>query len=49
MARRYVGADGDRYVDESLEWPRVLVRIVPDRIQSWDDPAWHPKYREGPA
>ncbi len=49
MARRYEGADGDRYIDESLEWPRVLVRIVPDRIQSWGDPDWHPRYREGNA
>ena len=45
MARRYEGPDGDRYIDESLEWPRVLVRVVPDRIQSWGDPGWHPKYR----
>jgi PPOX class probable F420-dependent enzyme len=49
MARRYEGADGDRYIDESLEWPRVLVRIAPDRVQSWDDPGWHPKYTEGEA
>lgn len=44
MARRYEGAEGDRYIDESLGWPRVLVRIVPDRIQSWGDPGWHPRY-----
>jgi PPOX class probable F420-dependent enzyme len=49
MARRYEGPDGDRYIDESLEWPRVLVRIMPDRIQSWGDPGWHPKYRTDPA
>ncbi|HEX7472834.1 MAG TPA: pyridoxamine 5'-phosphate oxidase family protein [Candidatus Limnocylindrales bacterium] len=45
MAGRYEGADGDRYIEESLAWPRVLVRIAPDRIQSWGDPGWHPKYR----
>ena len=45
MARRYEGADGDRYIDESLSWPRLLVRVAPDRIQSWGDPAWHPRYR----
>jgi PPOX class probable F420-dependent enzyme len=45
MAARYEGADGDRYIDESIDWPRVLVRIVPDKIQSWGDPGWHPKYR----
>ena len=45
MATRYEGADGERYIEESLAWPRVLVRIVPDRIRSWGDPGWHPKYR----
>jgi PPOX class probable F420-dependent enzyme len=45
MARRYDGPDGDRYIDESRAWPRVLIRIVPDRIQSWGDPGWHPRYR----
>jgi nitroimidazol reductase NimA-like FMN-containing flavoprotein (pyridoxamine 5'-phosphate oxidase superfamily) len=48
-ARRYEGPDGDRYIDESLEWPRVLVRIVPDRIRSWADPGWHPRYRQDPG
>jgi PPOX class probable F420-dependent enzyme len=46
MARRYEGADGDRYISESRGWPRLLVRIAPDRIQSWGDPGWHPRYRE---
>jgi PPOX class probable F420-dependent enzyme len=45
MARRYEGADGDRYIEESLTWPRLLVRIVPERIVSWGDPGWHPRYR----
>ena len=45
MAVRYEGPDGERYIDESLEWPRLLVRIVPERIVSWGDPGWHPRYR----
>ena len=45
MATRHEGADGERYIDESLVWPRVLVRIAPDRIRSWGDAGWHPKYR----
>jgi len=45
MAVRYEGSDGDRYIDESLEWPRLLVRIAPERIVSWGDPGWHPRYR----
>jgi PPOX class probable F420-dependent enzyme len=45
MAVRYEGPDGERYIDESREWPRLLVRIVPERIVSWGDPGWHPRYR----
>jgi PPOX class probable F420-dependent enzyme len=45
MAQRYEGAAGDRYIDDSLGWPRLLVRVVPDRIVSWGHPGWHPRYR----
>jgi PPOX class probable F420-dependent enzyme len=45
MARRYEGEAGERYIDESRSWSRLLVRIVPDRIVSWGDPGWHPRYR----
>ena len=45
MAQRYEGQAGDRYVDDSLSWPRLLVRVVPDRIVSWGHPGWHPRYR----
>ncbi len=45
MARRYEGEAGERYIDESRTWPRLLVRVVPDRIVSWGDAGWHPRYR----
>lgn len=45
MARHYEGAEGERYIDASMSWPRILVRIVPERIRSWGDPDWHPRYR----
>jgi PPOX class probable F420-dependent enzyme len=45
MARRYEGEAGDRYIDESLSWPRLLVRVVPQRIVSWGHPGWHRRYR----
>ena len=45
MAARYEGSAGDRYIDETLESPRLLVRIIPERIVSWGDPGWHPRYR----
>lgn len=46
MARRYEGAAGVRYLDRSRDWPRVAIRIVPERIVSWASPDWHPRYRE---
>jgi PPOX class probable F420-dependent enzyme len=45
MALRYEGDSGDRYIAESRAWPRLLVRVVPERIVSWADPGWHPRYR----
>ena len=45
MAMRYEGEAGERYIQESLEWPRVLVAITPARVLTWGDPGWHPRYR----
>ncbi|HLO36178.1 MAG TPA: pyridoxamine 5'-phosphate oxidase family protein [Candidatus Deferrimicrobium sp.] len=45
MAARYEGPAGDRYIEETRGSPRLLVRIIPDRIVSWGDPGWHPRYR----
>jgi PPOX class probable F420-dependent enzyme len=45
MARRYEGEAGERYIEDSRDWPRLLVRVVPDRIVSWGDAGWHPRYR----
>jgi PPOX class probable F420-dependent enzyme len=45
MAHRYEGEAGDRYINDSRGWPRLLVRVVPDRIVSWGHPDWHPRYR----
>ena len=45
MAVHYRGDAGARYIDESLEWPRCLVRIRPAKVISWGDIDWHPRYR----
>ncbi len=45
MARRYRGEAGVQYIAESLSWPRVLVRITPERFVGWGDIDWHPRYR----
>ncbi|HET7028195.1 MAG TPA: TIGR03618 family F420-dependent PPOX class oxidoreductase [Candidatus Limnocylindrales bacterium] len=48
LAERYEGAGGLEYVERSRAWPRVLVRIDPDRIVGWASPDWHPRYRDEP-
>lgn len=45
MAVHYRGDAGARYIEESLEWPRCLVRIRPVRLIGWGDIDWHPRYR----
>jgi pyridoxine/pyridoxamine 5'-phosphate oxidase len=45
MAIHYRGEAGARYIDESLAWPRALVRIAPHRSIGWADIDWHPRYR----
>ena len=45
MALRYEGEDGRRYIDDSAAWPRVLLRLDPERIVSWGSPDWHDRYR----
>jgi PPOX class probable F420-dependent enzyme len=45
LAERYEGPDGLEYIDESRDWPRVLVRIEPLATVSWGSPEWHGRYR----
>jgi hypothetical protein len=45
MAVHYKGDAGARYIDQSLDWPRCLVRIDPVKLIGWGDVDWHPRYR----
>ena len=36
MVLRYLGPEGMDYFEATLDLPRVLVRIRPERISSWD-------------
>ena len=47
MASRYEGEAGLRYIESSAAWPRVLLRLEPDRIVTWASPEWHHRYRSG--
>ena len=45
-AIRYLGEEaGLRYYESTHHEPRALVRIVPESVQSWAGPGWHPRYR----
>ena len=44
MATRYLGKNGPAYLEPTREWPRYLVRMVPDKVTSWDGVGWPSKY-----
>lgn len=45
MAERHEGRAGVAYIDDTRDWPRILIAIVPDQVRSWGSPDWHPRYR----
>ena len=45
LSRRYLGPDGPRYAERTIERPRVLVRLEPATWSSWTGQEWHPRYR----
>ena len=45
MAERHEGAAGLAYIEQTLDWPRVLVAITVQQVRSWGSPDWHPRYR----
>ena len=45
LSRRYLGPDGPRYAEHTIERPRVLVRLEPVRWTTWTGREWHLRYR----
>jgi len=45
LSRRYLGSDGPRYAEHTIQRPRVLVRLEPVRWTTWTGREWHPRYR----
>jgi PPOX class probable F420-dependent enzyme len=44
MAERYMGgADGGAYMERTLDYPRITVRVVPERTTTWRG-AWARRY-----
>lgn len=44
MATRYLGEHGPEYLEPSRPRPRYLVKLVPQKIVSWEGVEWHDKY-----
>ena len=45
LSRRYLGPEGPRYAERTIDRPRVLVRLDPVAWTTWTGPEWHPRYR----
>ncbi len=45
MCWRYRGVEGMKYFQDTLDRPRWLVKVVPEKITSWAGRDWHPRYR----
>jgi hypothetical protein len=45
LSLRYLGPKGPEYAQRTIERPRVLVRLVPTRWQTWTGREWHSRYR----
>lgn len=44
MARRYMGPDGPQYAAKTLDRPRWLITVTPEKIQSWTGGEWAERY-----
>lgn len=44
MSVRYLGPRGPEYLEPTMDRPRYLVKIIPEKTISWDGVEWHPKY-----
>ena len=45
LSLRYLGPDGPVYAARTIDRPRVLVEIRPERWRTWTGREWHARYR----
>ena len=45
MAVRYLGEHGPEYLEPTMDRPRYLVKITPQKITTWEGVEWHEKYK----
>ena len=46
MSYRYLGERGPEYLVPTKDRPRYLVKVIPEKVISWEGVEWHPKYYE---
>lgn len=46
MSVRYLGPHGDDYLEPTLDRPRWLFRIRPQKLLTWQGVDWHPRYKD---
>jgi nitroimidazol reductase NimA-like FMN-containing flavoprotein (pyridoxamine 5'-phosphate oxidase superfamily) len=44
LSRRYMGEQGPTYAQRTMDRPRYLIQITPQRWQSWSGGEWAPRY-----
>ncbi len=45
MAVRYLGDHGPEYLEPTMNRPRYLVRVIPEKVITWEGVEWHSKYK----
>jgi PPOX class probable F420-dependent enzyme len=45
MSVRYLGEHGPEYLEPTLDKPRWLIRVRPERMQTWQGVEWAKKYK----
>ncbi len=46
MSVRYLGPNGPEYLTATLDQPRWLIKVTPERVVTWQGVDWAKKYRE---
>lgn len=45
MSTRYLGVNGPKYLEPTLDRPRWLISLVPSKLVTWQGNDWAPRYK----
>lgn len=48
MSVRYLGEHGPDYLEPTMDRPRYLVKVTPQKLSTWEGVEWHQKYMNAP-